>query len=66
MKLTRIRITPRYLDVISPVERSTGLAKLLGSDPCWVEAVMSGHQPILEDLDGVVGAVARLLEKIES
>ena len=52
------------LDVISPVERSTGLAKLLGSKPCWVEVVMSGHQPILEDLQGVAGAVERLLERI--
>lgn len=52
------------LDVISPVERSTGLAKLLGSKPCWVEVVMSGHQPILEDVQGVAGAVERLLERI--
>ncbi|KAK9776232.1 putative AB hydrolase-1 domain-containing protein [Seiridium cardinale] len=52
------------LDVISPVERSTGLAKLLGSKPCWVEVVMSGHQPILEDAEGVAGAVERLLEKV--
>lgn len=52
------------LDVISPVERSTAIAKLLGSKPCWVEVVMSGHQPILEDLEGVAGAVERLLEKV--
>ncbi|KAH9903628.1 alpha beta hydrolase fold family [Xylariomycetidae sp. FL2044] len=52
------------LDPISPVERSTGLAKLLGSSPCWVEAVTSGHQLILEDLNGVSGAVGRLLETV--
>ncbi|KAF3013041.1 hypothetical protein E8E14_009688 [Neopestalotiopsis sp. 37M] len=52
------------VDMISPIERSTGLAKLIGSKTCWVEAVMSGHQPILEDLDGVAGAVGRLLREI--
>ncbi|KAI0155967.1 Alpha/Beta hydrolase protein [Pestalotiopsis sp. NC0098] len=53
------------MDVISPIERSTGLAKLIGSKTCCVEAVMSGHQPILEDLDGVAGAVGRLLRELQ-
>lgn len=53
------------MDVISPIERSTGLAKLIGSKICWVEALMSGHQPILEDLDGVAGAVGRLLRELQ-
>lgn len=52
------------VDMISPIERSTGLAKLIRSKTCWVEVVMSGHQPILEDLDGVAGAVGRLLREI--
>lgn len=55
------------LDVISPVERSTGIVKLLGSNKAsWAEAVMSGHQLILEDAEGVVGAVERLLQAVTS
>lgn len=53
------------LDAISPVERSTGLSKLIGAEICWVEAVMSGHQPILEDTNGVAGAVRRLLASVQ-
>ncbi|KAI1851580.1 hypothetical protein JX266_003042 [Neoarthrinium moseri] len=52
------------LDIISPVERSTELSKLIGSETCWVEAVKSGHQPILEDQVGVVGAMGRLFKFI--
>lgn len=53
-------------DVISPVEKSTGLAKLLGSKNAWTEVVMSGHQLILEDMKGVKGAVGRLLQAVAS
>lgn len=54
------------LDLISPVDRSTGLVKLLGSKNAWTEVVVSGHQLILEDVNGVMGAVGRLLQAVAS
>lgn len=50
-------------DMISPVDRSRDLSALMGGES-WVEVVRSGHQPILEDLDGVVAAINNFLEKL--
>ncbi|KAF4840121.1 putative 1-acylglycerol-3-phosphate O-acyltransferase [Colletotrichum siamense] len=50
-------------DMISPVERSRELSKLLGGES-WVEVVTSGHQPIIEDLKAVEQAVTELLGKV--
>ncbi|KAF4871339.1 Serine hydrolase-like protein [Colletotrichum siamense] len=50
-------------DMISPVERSRELSKLLGGES-WVEVVKSGHQPIVEDLKAVEQAVTELLGKV--
>lgn len=50
-------------DKISPVARSEGLRELLGGE-AWVEVVKSGHQLILEDLDGVKHAITTLMDKI--
>ncbi|KAH7021202.1 Alpha/Beta hydrolase protein [Microdochium trichocladiopsis] len=51
------------LDVISPVERSEGLSKLLGGS-ARVEVVKGGHQPIIDDIEPVVAAMTKLLEQI--
>ncbi|KAL2679400.1 hypothetical protein Neosp_010174 [[Neocosmospora] mangrovei] len=50
-------------DKISPVARSEGLRELLGGE-AWVEVVKSGHQLILEDLDGVKHAIMTLMDRI--
>ncbi|KAJ9157565.1 Alpha beta hydrolase fold protein [Pleurostoma richardsiae] len=50
-------------DVISPLSRSQDLAALVGGEGV-VEVVKSGHQPILEDLEGVKRALDTLLGKI--
>ncbi|KAJ0385589.1 hypothetical protein COL922a_006088 [Colletotrichum nupharicola] len=50
-------------DMISPVERSRELSKLLGGES-WVEVVESGHQPIIEDLKAVEQAVTELLGQV--
>ncbi|KAJ5018853.1 putative 1-acylglycerol-3-phosphate O-acyltransferase [Colletotrichum sp. SAR 10_99] len=50
-------------DMISPVERSRELSKLLGGES-WVEVVKSGHQTIIEDLKAVEQAVTELLGKV--
>lgn len=50
-------------DMISPVDRSKDVSGLVGGEG-WVEVAMSGHQPILEDLEAVKQALGRLLEKI--
>jgi 3-oxoadipate enol-lactonase len=49
-------------DLISPVQRSEDLAKLVGGRS-WVDVVKSGHQPILEDLSGVRRAIDGLFEE---
>lgn len=51
-------------DMISPVSRSEDLAKLVGG-PTEVQIVRSGHQPILEDLEGVKLALSIFLENVE-
>ena len=48
-------------DMISPVQRSQDLSTLVGGRS-WVHVVKSGHQPILEDLQGVEKAVHQLME----
>ncbi|CAK7240535.1 MAG: hypothetical protein STHCBS139747_001977 [Sporothrix thermara] len=50
-------------DMISPISRSEDLAKLVGG-PTEVQIVRSGHQPILEDLEGVKLALSIFLEKL--
>jgi 3-oxoadipate enol-lactonase len=52
-------------DLISPVQRSEDLVKLVGGRS-WMNIVKSGHQPILEDLHGVRRAIAGLFEEIGS
>ncbi|PVI04813.1 alpha/beta-hydrolase [Periconia macrospinosa] len=52
-------------DVISPVERSQGLRESIGGKS-WVEVMKSGHQPILEDIEGVKSAINKLFESINS
>lgn len=51
-------------DMISPVSRSEDLAKLVGG-PTEVQIVRSGHQPILEDLEGVKLALSIFLANVE-
>jgi 3-oxoadipate enol-lactonase len=51
-------------DMISPVSRSEDLAKLVGG-PTEVQIVRSGHQPILEDLEGVKLALSIFLNNVE-
>lgn len=51
-------------DMISPVERSSGLSEHVGGDS-WVEVVKSGHQPILEDLAATIAALSKLLKKVQ-
>lgn len=51
-------------DMISPVSRSEDLAKLVGG-PTEVQIVRSGHQPILEDLEGVKLALSIFLDNVE-
>ena len=50
-------------DLISPVQRSEDLAKLVGGRS-WVSVVKSGHQPILEDLSGMRHAIDGLFEEL--
>ncbi|CAK7218037.1 hypothetical protein SBRCBS47491_003370 [Sporothrix bragantina] len=50
-------------DMISPVSRSEDLAKLVGG-PTEVQIVRSGHQPILEDLEGVKLALSIFMDKL--
>ncbi|KAK1993212.1 alpha/beta-hydrolase [Colletotrichum falcatum] len=52
-------------DVISPVDRSNDLGKLVGGGG-WVVTVKSGHQQALEDPQGVGEALAKLFSRIES
>ncbi|ERT02399.1 uncharacterized protein SPSK_05489 [Sporothrix schenckii 1099-18] len=51
-------------DMISPVSRSEDLAKLVGG-PVEVQVVRSGHQLILEDLEGVKLALSIFLSRVE-
>lgn len=51
------------MDMISPEERARGVSALLGG-PSWIHVVRSGHQPILEDLYGVVQAIDMLLSSV--
>ncbi|KAL1900304.1 hypothetical protein Sste5346_002615 [Sporothrix stenoceras] len=51
-------------DMISPVSRSEDLAKLVGG-PTEVQIVRSGHQPILEDLEGVKLALSIFLDNVQ-
>lgn len=53
------------MDGISPVERSTDLSNLVAGNSSVV-IVNSGHQPILEDLEGTAAAVKELLSKVET
>ncbi|CAK7200411.1 hypothetical protein SEUCBS139899_003106 [Sporothrix eucalyptigena] len=50
-------------DMISPVSRSEDLAKLVGG-PTEVQIVRSGHQPILEDIEGVKLALSIFMDKL--
>ncbi|CAK7229231.1 hypothetical protein SCUCBS95973_007151 [Sporothrix curviconia] len=50
-------------DMISPVARSEDLAKVVGG-PTEVQVVRSGHQPILEDLEGVKLALSIFMSKL--
>ncbi|KAL3484378.1 Alpha/Beta hydrolase protein [Aspergillus germanicus] len=53
-------------DVISPPERSFGLKELIG-DNAWVNVLEGvGHQFILQDLEGSVGALKAWFERIEN
>ncbi|KAL3443195.1 Alpha/Beta hydrolase protein [Aspergillus insuetus] len=53
-------------DVISPPERSFGLKELIG-DNAWVTVLEGvGHQFILQDLDGCVGALKPWFERVET
>jgi pimeloyl-ACP methyl ester carboxylesterase len=53
-------------DVISPPERSFGLKELIG-DNAWVNVLEGvGHQFILQDLDGCVGALKAWFERVET
>ncbi|KAL3459756.1 Alpha/Beta hydrolase protein [Aspergillus heterothallicus] len=52
-------------DVISPPDRSFGLKELIG-DNAWVTVLDGvGHQFILQDLDGCVGAFGTLFERVK-
>ena len=51
-------------DMLSPVQRSMDLSTLVGGDSS-VEVVKSGHQPMLEDLPGVIRALEKLLLAIK-
>lgn len=51
------------MEVISPVQRSRDVAELLAG-PTWVDIVRSGHQQILEDIQGVAQAVQKLLSGV--
>lgn len=53
-------------DNISPLSRSTGLAKLIGpsKNGAKVCVVHSGHQQVLEDTEGVVAAVNAFLDAL--
>jgi pimeloyl-ACP methyl ester carboxylesterase len=48
-------------DVLSPVQRAEDLAPLVGGGRVQVSVVKSGHQMILQDLDGVKRALETLL-----
>ncbi|KKY15333.1 putative fumarylacetoacetate hydrolase [Phaeomoniella chlamydospora] len=48
-------------DIISPVQRSLDISELVGG-PSRVIVVKSGHQMILQDLEGVQGAVDAFLK----
>ncbi|EXJ79398.1 hypothetical protein A1O3_08900 [Capronia epimyces CBS 606.96] len=50
-------------DKISPVQRSEDISALLGG-PAEVVVVKSGHQPILQDLEGVTKAFDKLLAMV--
>jgi 3-oxoadipate enol-lactonase len=51
------------LDTISPFGRSEDVSERLGGTS-WVHVVKSGHQPILEDLQGTVQAINKLLNSV--
>ncbi|KAK2018645.1 alpha/beta-hydrolase [Colletotrichum eremochloae] len=51
-------------DIISPVDRSTELSKLMGGES-WVVTVKSGHQQALEDPEGVGEALIQLFARIK-
>jgi pimeloyl-ACP methyl ester carboxylesterase len=50
-------------DVISPVQRSEDVSKLI-KGPNWVEVVESGHQPLISAFEPTVAAIQKLLAKI--
>jgi 3-oxoadipate enol-lactonase len=51
------------MDMISPINRAEGLQPLLGGK-CHLTIVKSGHQPILEDLEGVESALSLFLASL--
>jgi 3-oxoadipate enol-lactonase len=51
------------MDVISPLQRSESVSKLLGG-PSWVQIVKSGHQPLIDDMEATSSAILTLLEKV--
>ncbi|KZL63846.1 hydrolase or acyltransferase (alpha beta hydrolase superfamily) [Colletotrichum tofieldiae] len=51
-------------DVISPVDRSMELSKLIGGES-WLVTVRSGHQQVLEDTEGVGKALEELFARLE-
>jgi 3-oxoadipate enol-lactonase len=51
------------LDVISPVQRSEDISKLVGGRSL-VKVVKSGHQPLIDDVVGTVSAVKQFLDSV--
>lgn len=51
------------LDMISPVQRSEDVSKLIAGEG-WVEIVESGHQPLISAFEPTIGAVQKLLARI--
>ena len=51
------------MDVISPVQRSEDVSKLIAG-PNWVEVVESGHQPLISAFEPTVAAIKKLLQRI--
>ncbi|KAH8681923.1 Alpha/Beta hydrolase protein [Xylariales sp. PMI_506] len=51
------------MDVISPVQRSEDISKLLGG-PSSIEIVPSGHQPLISATEATTSAILKLLENL--